>query len=161
VETDPQNAIDALSSLLAPLGDRRRKKILQWVEQEIATHAMVSYVEEAGAPITTTNGEETGGPQEWRIGEKSPLNAQETIFAMFIDDANVVSAYSFQSVEVDGKEAVFFFRALIFKPVHVHGPVHHNALIHELEQFIGPERGGAEPDEPDEPEARANGNATA
>lgn len=155
---DQKHIVEALGELLAPLGDSRKNTILKWVKREIQTAAIVSYVEEAGAPIVReSDGSETGGPLVWRVGEASPINPTETIFAMFLDDANVVTAFSYADEEIEGKIARYFFHSVLFKPIHVHGPVHHNALVRELGSFIGDE---LEPDEPTD-EHHTNGEASA
>lgn len=146
MEEDAKSILEVLGELLAPLGERRKKRIVGWVEREIQRRPIVQYVEESDDVI-------------WRIGDKSPLNGDETIFAMFVDDANVISAYSFQEIEVEGQPgttARYFYRSLIFKPVHVHGPIHHNALVGEFEQFIGDEEIKPDPDDLED-EPRANG----
>lgn len=153
---DPKSVLEVLGELLAPLGSKRQKLALSWVEHEIQNHAIVNYVEEVGAPIVKdADGNETGGPLVWRIGAPSPLSGDETVFAMFLDDAGVVTVYSFQYVEIEGKTAAYFYRSLLFRPIHVHGPVHHNALLSELGQFIGEDEAEGDP----EP-VHANGNAT-
>lgn len=146
---DTNTILDVLAQLLEPLGSKRKKLILAWVEREIQTHAIVQYVYEEGPPVTKVKDEhgqdvELGGPQVWRIGEPSPLVPGETIFAMFHLESGPVSVYTFQPVEVDGRAGTFFFRSLICKPVHIHGPVHHNALTREL--------GAAMAEDPDEPD---------
>lgn len=144
-----EKILEVLGQLLEPLGSKRQKLILGWVEREIQTHAIVQYVYEEGPPVTRMKDEqghdvELGGPQVWRIGDASPLVPSETIFAMFHLESGPVSVYTFQPVEVDGRPGTFFFRSLICKPVHIHGPVHHNALTREL--------GAAMAEDPDEPD---------
>lgn len=149
--------LEVLSALLSPLGEKRRKLIMGWVTREIHAHALVQYVYEEGPPLTKAKDEATGetydagGPQIWLIGKPSPLDPSETVFAMFETDGPAVAVYSFKPVEVDGREATFFFRSIIFKPIHIHGPVHHDALTGELGAFLD--------DEDDEPadKHRTNG----
>lgn len=155
---DAQSLLDILGELLAPLGSERRNKIVAWVEQEIKTHAICQYVYEEGPPIIKDeSGHDTGGPQVWRIGQPSPLDSTETVFAMFFwDAAKTVAAYTFQNVDVDGKPATFFYRSLILKPVHVHGPVHHDALMPELALFLADDETDPEPEAAAQ-HAQANG----
>lgn len=181
MDEQAKTILAVLGELLEPLGPDRKKLILGWVAREIQTHAIVQYVYEEGPPVTRVydaqgdrrdeSGQpfyEAGGPQIWRIGEPSPLIAQETVFAMFQGEAGPVTAYSFMPVEVDGRSAVYFFRSVICKPVHVHGPVHHNALVGELGFFLAEEDEkipgidiDAEPGDDDEPESeRAPARAT-
>ena len=141
MEEETKTILDALSELLEPLGKKRKELILGWVAREVQTHAIVQYVYEEGPPMTRVRDEsghdvELGGPQVWRIGEPSPLVPEETVFAMFHTEQGAVTAYSFKPVEVDGRAAVYFFRSLICKPIHVHGPVHHDALTAELGGFL-------------------------
>jgi hypothetical protein len=154
---DQKHIVEVLGELLSPLGDSRKNTILKWVKREIQTAAIVTYVEEAGAPIVKeSDGTETGGPLLWKVGEPSPINETETVFAMFVDDEGEVTAFSFSEESVEDKVARYFFRTIIFKPIHVHGPVHANALVREIGNFIGDE-----PEEPDEPDVQhTNGEAS-
>lgn len=131
-------ALESLSTLFEPLGARRKDVLLAWVRKEVATRAIVQYVYERGAPIQARDGETEGGPNVWQIGQPSPLNDKETIFAMFLDpDSRSVSVYTFTLTEVDGGEqALHFFRADLFDLIHVHGPVHHDAILSELGSFL-------------------------
>jgi len=145
VDEQAKSILQVLGDLLEPLGSERRKLILGWVAREIQTHAIVQYVYEEGPPVSRAKDEatgetyEVGGPQIWRIGAPSPLVEGETVFAMFQGDGVPVTAYTFMPVDVDGRQAVYFFRSVICKPVHVHGPVHHNALVGELGFFLAAE----------------------
>jgi hypothetical protein len=145
------SAVDALGELLDALGKARKAVILGWVRQEMRTRAIVQYAYERGAPLTLARDEHgqlekdahgrdvtIGGPNVWQLGQASPLNPAETIFAMFLDpDARSVSVYTFTlTPSEDGAQAVHFFRADLFDLIHVHGPVHHDALVSELGSFL-------------------------
>lgn len=157
VENEMQSLVEVLDTILAPLG-KAKKRILDWVEREIETHAIVQYVYELGPPLGTIKNdkgetEEIGGPQIWQLGQPSPVDRSEIVFAMFFwDTTGIVAAFSFKQVEIEGGgTATSFFRSLIFKPIHVHGPVHHDALTNELGAFLDeegqtdPEPGGDAP----------------
>lgn len=139
MEEQAKQAIEVLGELLEPLGAKRKALILKWVRREIQTHALVQYVYEKGPPVMKDDdGKETGGPQIWQLGEASPINPDERIFAMFYlpEDGRTVNVYTFMPIELDGKEACLFFRSVIFEPIHIHGPVHHNALLPEFGIYL-------------------------
>ena len=152
-DPDPQSLIEILDTILAPLGDAR-KPVLAWVEREIETHAIVQYVYEEGGPIVG----DAGGPQLWRLGQPSPIDGDETIFAMFHwESSKAIAVYSFKQVEDGGRTGTLFFRTLLFKPIHVHGPVSGSALPLELAAFLEDE---PEPAAGDGEQATANGAAS-
>ena len=165
--TETKWIVDVLGEVLAPLPADQRGAILEWVKREIATRAIVQYVYEDGPPILRdADGNETGGPQIWKLGEPSPLDENEIVFCMFYwEEERVVAVYSLKQQEIDGQQATFFFRSLVFKPVHVHGPVHHGALVNELGAFLDdapdtpPDDEEREPESEPEPARAANGGA--
>lgn len=166
---DVRSLLQVLEMILTPLEKPQRDQILAWVDNEMHTHAIVEYCEDENVPAytaTTTKPDgsaeqyDSGGPLVWRLGQANPLDTTAIVFAMFHwDQANIVAAFSYKEGEVDGKPATAFYRSLICKPVHIHGPVDHFALVTEIGEFIGSD------DDPmpsaGEAPAHANGGATA
>jgi hypothetical protein len=138
---------EMLRTVLAPLGDRR-EIVMRWFEQEIATRPIITHVDDGSV-------DEKGNPLPWKLGGKSVLDSDATIFAIFIDEGTGDAiVYSFKSIQVAGDNgeklgAVQFFRELVCEPKHIHGPISHDALFADLEGiFVGD-------DEP--PKGKSNG----
>lgn len=165
---DVKSLVEMLDLILAGLDETDRKQILTWVGSEIEKRAIVEYCQDEGAPpfqVTAEKQEdsyESGGPLVWRIGQPNPLDQEATIFAMFYDwESRMVTAFSFKEGEIDGRVAHSFFRSVVCKPVHVHGPVHHFALVNEIGEFLGEDDGAGDPAAAPRAAPRANGNASA
>ncbi|MGH8748818.1 MAG: hypothetical protein ACREU5_06900 [Burkholderiales bacterium] len=147
MDQDAVSILEVLETIvLAPLDPASRKRILGWVEKEIASRAIVQYVYDEGGPVVG----DVGGPCVWQLGQPSPVNATETVFAMFHwESSKAIAVYTFQQVEADGKTGTLYYRTLLFKPIHVHGPVEGTALQAELGAFLDEE---PEPPAAEEPE---------
>lgn len=168
---DVKTMVQVVDLILAGLDEKDRKQILAWVEGEIARRAIVEYCQDEGCPPFTVQAQkadgspdnyESGGPLVWRLGQPNPLDDEATVFAMFYDwESRMVTAFSFKEAEIEGRAAHSFFRSVICKPVHVHGPVHHYALVNELGEFLSDDDGAGDPAAPPPAAVRANGNASA
>lgn len=169
---DVKTIVQVLDLILAGLDEKDRKQILGWVEGEIERRAIVEYCQDEGSPPFTVAAQkedgspdpyESGGPLVWRLGQPNPLDEDATIFAMFYDwESRMVTAFSYKETSIDGRAAHSFFRSVVCKPVHVHGPVHHFALVNEIGEFMAEDEPGAgDPTAQPQAGARANGNASA
>lgn len=122
-----QNGIEVLlTQLLTPvMGDEKAGQILEWMRREVRTRPLVSYCWDGLVD------------KAWQLGEDSPISEGRTVFAMMHwEDQRCVAAFCFKPIEVNGRNAVQFFRELIMKPAHITGPVSHEALFSELRQLL-------------------------
>ncbi len=133
-----------LENVLTPLGEARRREVMSWVRDYLATTPLVSYLCAQGEPgdvdwhapdAEHAVAWSTPKTYEFRLGDVNPLDPDNTVFAIFhwyVQGVFVV--YSFKASVVDGGGALgIYTRDVVFRPRMASGPVTLNALYQDLD----------------------------
>lgn len=156
--------LSSLEQVLSPLGPERLGEVMGWVRDYLATTPLISYLCMQGEPgdvdwhppdAQHAEPWSTSKTYEFRIGDASPLDPDNTVFAIFqwyTQGAFVV--YSFKAGLVEGGDALAIYsRDLVFRPRVASGPVTLDALFTDLDYHT--HQTPWDDEEPDEPPAPA------
>lgn len=136
--------LEALAMVLDPLPAEYRETMLALAKREIDDSPLIGYcwdgVDTGDVKRNDDGTEEILRPWAYEIAKPSPRFPSRIVFCMFHDEsARCVAAFTFEPYEVDGKQAVQFFRELVFEPKIVSGPLKPKALYNEFLMYLGRE----------------------
>ncbi|MGH2997661.1 MAG: hypothetical protein ACRDNM_00015 [Gaiellaceae bacterium] len=136
--------MQSLERVLEPFGPERRQEVLSWAAEHMQATPLIAYLCAVGEPgdadwhePDAAHREAWSTPKtyEFRIGEASPLDPDNTVFAIFhwhVQGAFVV--YSFKTgLLQSGAALAVYSRDLVFNPRFASGPVTLDALHADLE----------------------------
>ena len=149
--------LEALAMVLEPLPAEYRETMLQLAKREIDDSPLIGYCWDGVDEGDVNENGEVVRPWAYEVAKPSPRFPSRTVFCMFHDEASrCVAAFTFEAIEVDGKQGVQFYRELVFEPKIVSGPLKPKALLNEFVLYLGRDEDGP----PDPPPVR-NGQARA
>jgi hypothetical protein len=156
-ENAENEILTSMRNVLSPLGPERTEEILGWATTHLEDCPLLAYCCAQG---------ETGDRDafEFRIGSPSPLDTENTVFAIFHWFAQGTAVvYSFKAALLeDGRALGVYTRDVVFRPRFLSGPVTLEAMFADLDYHLHAtpwddvEDLGAPPsDEPAPPNAHA------
>ena len=138
IVADLKNAlVEFLGPIFETLPKEDAQKILAMVHYEMQNRALVSFCNSVtGCDL------KTGFPcyRNWGLLQPSPLDEQQTVWAMVQCDDGIV-VFTVQEVVAEGENGeeqtgYQFFREVIRDWRQISGPIHHDALVKTLEGFM-------------------------
>jgi hypothetical protein len=130
--------LEALAMVLEPLPAEYRDTMLQLARREIDDSPLIGYCWDGVDEGEVSDTGEVLRPWAYEVAKPSPRFPSRTVFCMFHDEgARCVAAFTFEAVEVDGKQGVQFYRELVFEPKIVSGPLKPKALLNEFLLYLG------------------------
>jgi len=155
-EVDETELTQMLEHVLTPLEPDVRREVISWAKEHLSTTPIYWYLCAEREPGDSSKEDAL----EFKIGESSPLDPDNTVFAIFHwADQGTYVVYSFKAAivaegEHQGAALGIFTRDIVHKPRFGSGPLTLQALVADLEYHLHETPWPDEPDdEPDVPAA--------